>query len=347
MKTQTTLLTLLLVLFSIGCAKSESIIDSDKEVVCFVYHRFGDDRYPSTNTDLKDFEAHLQYLKDQNYQVLTFEDAIDYLQSNEDLKKTAVITVDDGYESFYDNGLPLLKKYGFPATLFINTETVGGASYMDWKQLKSASEAGIEIGNHTHSHAYFLNQPEAKRYSNFKEELQLTQNLIKEHLGEEPTTFAYPYGELDNEMLSIVKELGFKGAAGQNSGVIGSSTNLLRCPRFPMSENYAALDKFKSKANMHQPAINEEDPGTFMANGNQPKLTLKVGADSPFAGAANVFIQGAEGSISKTESGDEFILTITPKSAISNRRRFLYTLTAQKDGQWYWYSHLWINPDVN
>ena len=340
-------LTLLVVLTSIGCAQSETKLDPKKEVVCFVYHRFDDDRYPSTNTKVSDFKSHLQYLKDQGYQVLTFADAIDYMNSSDPVQKTAVITIDDGYESFYKNGLPVLKEFDFPATLYINTETVGGSSYMDWDQIKAAAYAGIEIGNHTHSHAYFLNQPESERYSNFKDELKLTQKLIKEHLGSTPETFAYPFGELDDKMLSIVKEIGFKGAAAQNSGVIGGSTDLFRCPRFPMSENYAAFDKFKSKANMHHPMVASESPSSFMATGDQPKLTLTVAADNPLAGAVNCFIQGAEAQVDKSESGEDVIITVTPKSDISSRRRFLYTLTAQQNGQWYWYSHLWINPDVN
>ena len=340
------LMTLLVACSSIGCAHSEKTIDPDKEVVCFVYHRFDDNRYPSTNTSTTDFEAHLQYLRDNNFQVLTFAEAIDYLQSDEPIQKTAVLTIDDGYESFYENGLPLLQRYDYPATLYINTETVGGNSYMDWDQLKKTEEAGIEIGNHTHSHAYFLNQPASDRYNSFENELKKTQKLIKDNLGMTPVTFAYPFGELDERMLKIVKDVGFKGAAAQNSGVIGASTDLHRCPRFPMSQNYAQIDKFKSKVNMHHPLVTTENPSSFIATSTKPKLTLTVKKSSPLAGAVNCFMQCAECDMSKKENDDEVVLTISPKSEISGRRRFLYTLTAQKDGQWYWYSHLWINPEV-
>src|SRR5690606_10790893 len=106
-------------------------MDPNKEVVCFVYHRFGDDRFPSTNISLQDFEAHLAYLKENEYQVLSFSDAIAYLHSDAPVKKTAVITIDDGYKSFYNHALPLLTRFNIPATLFINTETVGGNDYMD------------------------------------------------------------------------------------------------------------------------------------------------------------------------------------------------------------------------
>src|SRR5688572_10450985 len=106
--------------------------DQKKEVVCFVYHRFGDSRYPTTNVSIKDFEAHLAYLAKNKIRVVTFSEAISYLQSDQPVQKTVVITIDDAYQSFFKNGLPLLKKYSMPATLFINTKTVGGGDYMNW-----------------------------------------------------------------------------------------------------------------------------------------------------------------------------------------------------------------------
>jgi peptidoglycan/xylan/chitin deacetylase (PgdA/CDA1 family) len=106
-----------------------------KEVVCFIYHRFGDSRYPTTNVSVADFETHLEQLLENDFQLLTFSEAVSYLNSSGPPRKTAVITIDDGYKSFYRNALRLLKKFKVPATLFINTETVGG-DYMTWDELR-------------------------------------------------------------------------------------------------------------------------------------------------------------------------------------------------------------------
>ncbi|MEQ9302868.1 MAG: polysaccharide deacetylase family protein [Marinoscillum sp.] len=354
MKSKLIILAILLTVMSCDNAGSKQIAeanDNPKEVVCFVYHRFGDGRYPSTNISLPDFKAHLDYLKKEGFNVVTFSQAIDYLRSSDPVQKTAVISVDDGYDSFYENGLPLLEARDYPATLFINTESVGGADYMCWEDLKDARSRGIEIGNHTHSHAYFLNQPEQKRYDNFKSELKLTQKLIKEKLDYLPTTFAYPYGELDTKMREIVESLGFKGAAAQNSGVISSSTDLLRCPRFPMSESYAAIDKFKSKADMHALSVIEEKPLSFIkpANTDKPKLVLKVKIGALKKAQINCFIQGSDCNVSTQNIDEETTeVTIVPTSPVNNRRRFLYTITVRdKSGEWHWFSHLWINPAVN
>ncbi|MDH4090694.1 MAG: polysaccharide deacetylase family protein [Cyclobacteriaceae bacterium] len=329
--------------------KARALADSDKEVVCFVYHRVGDSRYPSTNISQKDFEAHLAYLVKNNFQVLSLADALKYIKSDEPARKTVVITVDDGYKSFYMNGLPLLRKYGLPATLFINTETVGGGDYMNWSELMTATQSGIEIGNHTHTHKYFLNEPDDSRYTSFKQEIVLSQSLISEHLKVLPKVFSYPYGEFDVEMENIVRQTGFVGAAAQNSGVIYSGTNLYRCPRFPMSEAYAALDKFAEKTSMKALRVISSSPDNLIGIQDlRPVLTLTIDYTDLRLSAIQCFVQGNEceyqipGKTDKTAT-----ITLQSTKSIAGRRRTLYTVTVpDKAGNWHWYSRLWINEKV-
>jgi peptidoglycan/xylan/chitin deacetylase (PgdA/CDA1 family) len=170
------------------------------------------------------------------------------LQSSEPSKKTAVITIDDGYKSFYHNALPVLKKFNVLATLFINTETIGG-DYMTWDELRDVVNSNFEIGNHTHSHKYFLDLPESSRYRIFKDEIELSQSIIKKKLNIEPKVFSFPFGELDFKMKNIVMQAGFVVAAAQNSGVLSEGTDLFQCPRFPMSESYSSKEQFIEKVN--------------------------------------------------------------------------------------------------
>ena len=332
-------------------ASGPTAIDGRKEVVCFIYHRFGDSRYPSTNISLADFEAHLRYLKTNDFTALTFSAAIDYLRSNQTLTKVAVISIDDGFQSFYKNAIPLLKKYDFPATLFINTETVGIGDYMGWKEIKEAHDQGIEIGNHTHSHAYFLNHPETERYEAFEADVKQTQKLIEDNIGQAPETFAYPYGELDLKMKAIIKSLGFKAAAAQNSGVIYNGTDFMQCPRFPMSESYAALDRFSMKAETKALRVNSKTPESFVLpeGENTPALKLNFALAGLRVEQLQCFIQGSACRINQALNEDSTVtLTLTPKSPISTRRRTLYTVTVPSDeGRWRWFSHLWINPNAD
>ncbi len=322
----------------------------EKEVVCFIYHRIGDSRYPSTNTTITGFEQHLEYLSSNGFQVLTFSDAIDYLKSDKPARKTAVITIDDGYKSFFKNGFPLLKKYGFPATLFINTKTVGGGDYMNWAELEEVTKSDLEIGNHTHSHDFFLNQPAAVRYKNFKEEIELSQVLIAKHMNITPQVFSYPYGEFDSEMKNIVKEAGFIAAAAQNSGVIYAGGDLFECPRFPMSEAYSSREKFAEKASTQALKIISRSPNDYLLPENgRPLLTLTIDNTYLQVKQLQCFVQGGECELRVIENSDDKVtVTLQAVKPVSGRRRTLYTVTVPDNkGKWHWYSHLWINSKMD
>lgn len=342
----------LFVIFVLCCGRPRSTasIAGDKDVVCFIYHRFDDSRYPSTNVSVRDFEQHLDYLKKNNFQVLSFSDALRYLQSEEPSRNTAVITVDDGYKSFFKNGFPLLKKYNFPATLFINTETVGGGDYMNWAELKEVTSSNIEIGNHTHSHDFFLNESASSRYKTFKEEIELSQLLIDKNLNITPQVFSYPYGEFDSEMKDIVKSAGFKAAAAQNSGVIYNGTDLYQCPRFPMSEAYSAKEKFVEKVSAKALRVLSLSPNHFiMPDDKRPLLTLIIDNTNLRLQQLQCFVQGGECDYKVAGSdGRQTTITLQAGKPITGRRRTLYTITVpDKNGKWHWYSHLWINSKVN
>jgi peptidoglycan/xylan/chitin deacetylase (PgdA/CDA1 family) len=338
----------ILLIIAYGCTaqtQTEQKNTTGKEVVCFIYHRFGDGRYPTTNTPVKDFAAHLDYLERNKFRVITFSEALDYLKSDEPAQKTAVITIDDGYKSFFKNGLPLLKKHGMAATLFINTKTVGGSDMMSWDDIKETMNSKVEIGNHTHSHAFFLNENAATRYETFRKEIGLSQSIINEHLKVTPQVFTYPYGEFDPKMKTIVRELGFKGAAAQNSGVLHQDADRFMCPRFPMSESYSPREKFIEKANMKALKIIRQSPDSFVAPDRQPLLTLTIDNTGLRLNQLKCFVQGGSGALQtvKTE-GSQTTVTVRANQPLG-KRRVLYTLTApDQEGKWHWFSHVWITP---
>ena len=321
-----------------------------KSIVCFVYHRFGDKRYPTTNVPISDFESHLRYLKENNFQVLTLSQAMNYLKSNEPAMKTAVLTIDDGYKTFFTNGLPLLVKYKMPATLFFNTKTVGASDFMNWEQLRKVKESGVEMGNHSHSHNFFLNEPVDTRYESFEREITKSQSIIKDSLHLIPKVIAFPYGEFDEKMKEIAKRTGFTCAAAQNSGVLYKGTDPFQIPRFPMSESYSSLKQFAEKTKMLPFQIIDESPNylEIAKTESRPVFILKLNAEDLQVKNLKCFIQGSESEWKIIDQDEkEITVRIQPKSSILKRRRTLYTITAPgKTGYWYWYSRLWINTDV-
>lgn len=320
-------------------------ITGNRSVVCFVYHRFGDSRYPSTNVSIEDFTAHLQYLKSNEFTVMTLSDAVEYLKSGKENKEVAVITIDDGYDTFLTGAMPLLRKYGYPATLFVNTETVGGGGYLDWEELRQIAKEGVEIGNHSHSHAYFLNIPKQERVRKFKDDVSQAQALIQEHLDLEPAVFAYPYGEYDPEMKKAVEDMGFTAATAQNSGVMNSHGDYLALPRFPMADAYASINGFAEKAGMEPLRIKNEMPASVLVTQNPPELVVGFMNEDINTASLQCFVQGGS---CDTEILQKSPLKVKLKAkAPLQRRRTLYTLTVRStDGKWHWYSHLWVRPDI-
>lgn len=333
-------------------ADDDSIIFSpNKEVVCFVYHRFGDDRYPSTNITLPEFRSHLEYLTANNFTIQTLGEALKYLQKPgpSGQEKVVAITIDDGYRSFYEGGFPLLKEYGVSATLFVNTSTVGGDDYMDYDQLKQLVAYGIEIGNHSDSHSHFLNMPMAARRAEFRKDLHTCDQLIEKNLHVSCNLYAYPYGEYDSIMMETLKEEGYLAAAAQHSGVVSSSSDVYAIPRFPMAGALTGIDGFREKANMHALRVKWKEPQASLIPDGQDAPYLQVALDrSHLYDLDNIkaYCQNIECSLTVKSKQDTLVEVRAPQ--FPSQRRTLFTITVPGiDHQgWYWFSHLWINPDM-
>ena len=88
----------------------------------FVYHRFGEGKYPSTNIKISQFKSHIKEIKDNNYTVLTVDQIVDNLIQNKDFaNKTIGLTIDDAFKSIYTKAWPILKKSELPFTIFCTT----------------------------------------------------------------------------------------------------------------------------------------------------------------------------------------------------------------------------------
>ena len=90
-----------------------------------MYHRFGEDKYPSTNIRLDQFDAHLEKLASGDYTVLPLDKIIRHIQDGTELPdRTVAITIDDAYLSVFTEAWPRLKAKGFPFTVFVATDPI-------------------------------------------------------------------------------------------------------------------------------------------------------------------------------------------------------------------------------
>ncbi len=313
----------------------------------FVYHRFGDDRFPSTNISLSNFESHLKFLKENNYEVQPLSETLSRLNSKKKrMPNAAVITIDDAYKSFYENGWPLLKKYGFKATLYVNTKTVGAPDYMTWDEIKEVAASGIEIGNHSHGHNYFLN---GRTIQLFIDDLKESHLSFQKHLNSVPDTYAYPYGEWNEEMAYVLDTIGYKSAAAQNSGVVHTNSERFSLPRFPMPDAYADLDQFKQKLQVSAIEVTESKmiSSGYLGSMSRPRLKVWFKEKHFRLDQLQCFIQGSPAQKSITvERNDLVELSVWPKNKL-NKRRTLFTITVPDvNGIWHWYSYSWVIPSI-
>jgi len=317
----------------------------------FIYHRFNDARHPSTNITSRDFRAQLEFLKTRNIPVLRLGQVVESMQQGSRLPQPcAVLTVDDAYRSFLTDGWPLIRQYGYPVTLFVSTATIGGGDYLSWAELQQLQREGVEIGNHSASHAFLLDrlpdETETDWQARILTDISSAQQEIETHLGSAPQLFAYPYGEFDPDLVSLVKGAGFSAAFGQQSGVMTSDQDFYRFPRFPIGGAHASLDEFRSKLFMHSLPVHVISPGTNVITENMPPtLRFYLQDNSIDSNSLRCYVPDIAGCQVKIVNQAEGIYEVAAKRPLVGRRS-KYTVTASDiTGRlWYWYSQLWVYP---
>jgi peptidoglycan/xylan/chitin deacetylase (PgdA/CDA1 family) len=214
----------------------------DKGIIVLMYHRFEENKYPSTNIKTTDFIKHLNLIKEKQFTFVNPNNFENSLSNKKGVKKI-LLTIDDGFKSFYDQAWPILKKEEIPFILFVNTREVGTRGYMSWDQINEISkEKFAHIGNHSYSHEYLVDTTNRE----ITNDIEKATTDFKNNLGHNSDFFSYPFGEYSNDFKNIVKNLGFKYAFGQHSGVVDETKDFYELPRFPINEAYGEIKRFET-----------------------------------------------------------------------------------------------------
>ena len=228
-------------MFNIKLYSSE-ITSEDFGVISLMYHRFEENKYPSTNIRINEFKKHIDLINQENIKIINPSNFYNELKNNTNQRKI-LLTIDDGFLSFYEKAWPMLKKNKTPFILFVNTREVGSSGYMNWDQILELDKYEfVEIGNHSHSHEYLIDFSPKE----IKMDLEKSISIFKKRLGKNSDFFSYPFGEYSLVFKKIVKDLGFKYAFGQHSGVIDLTKDIYEMPRFPINEKYGEINRFKT-----------------------------------------------------------------------------------------------------
>jgi len=213
----------------------------DKGIVVLMYHRFEENKYPSTNIKIIDFIKQIDLIKKNDFIFVNAND-FEFSLINLKNKKKVLLTIDDAFKSFYDQAWPILKKDKIPFLLFVSTREIGSSGYMTWQQIKEISkEKFVHIGNHSFSHDYLVDMTN----SEINKDINLAKRDLKKNLGYNSSFFSYPFGEYSNNFKNIVKDLNFKYAFGQHSGVTDETKDFYELPRFPINETYGEIKRFE------------------------------------------------------------------------------------------------------
>lgn len=309
--------------------------------VFLVYHNFTEDGAKSTSVSPKIFRQHLNYLKNNDFKVMSLEKVIDAIIENKELPDKCVsLTADDGYKSIYENAYPLLKEFNMPMAVFVATKAIDDKypAMMTWSQLMEISNL-VSSYNHSINHYNLIK----KDIKTINIEITQAQKRLKQELGVKRKFFAHPYGEFDNKVYKELLNLGYI-AFGQQSGVASKYSDLLNIARYSMASIYANMDSFIIKVNsLAMPVIAEEPKSMIIEKGQRPILKLKFDRHLNEQERAN-FSCFVSGQNSPTLSWNNNEVTIRALEALKDgRSRYNCTLASNEKGRYYWYSKLWLS----
>ena len=264
----------------------QEILEETSSAVVFMYHRFGDERYPSTNIRLEQFEKQLDYIEKNGFNVWPLSKIVRYLLEGKKLpEKIVALTIDDAYITTYTEGYLRLRAKKFPFTVFVSTHAVdtGSKNYMSWEQMREMALHGAEFANHSLTHPFLLplsSETKGEWKNRVVREIEEAQRKLHQELGssmnENPKLFSYPFGEYNQNIIKILQELKYVGVT-QTSGAISSDTDLETLPRFAMAEAYANIDDFILKINTLPLPIKSVSPiEPVVTLNNPPILRLKL-----------------------------------------------------------------------
>ena len=240
------------------------------DVHIFVYHRFGDYKHNATNTSVKELTKEFEYFKTHNYQVVPIEQILKRIEQKQSIPDNWIaLTIDDSYKSFYHNGLPLFKKYGYPFNLNIYVEATQRhyGDFMSWDQIKEASKYGT-IGLHSYSHPHLTKIS----LEEVKQDTQKAYDIFVKNMGYKPEIYVYPYGEYNQKIKNIIKKFGFKTILNQNIGTVTKQSDIFDINRI------ALVGKVNIKTKLRYKTFDALwiKPKSFPENGVLKEIKVKV-----------------------------------------------------------------------
>ena len=312
-----------------------------QNLVILQYHHVSTETPSSTSVSPDTFEQHMAFLQ-KNYHIIDLAEALDKLKAGDKLPDRSVaITFDDGYKNILENGHPILQKYNFPYTIFINPAIIGESSQqLTWSQIKQMKPLAT-FANHTLDHAHLLaNGNQVKTSSwlvNVMNDINQAEALIEANLGYSKKWLAFPFGEFNMQLKEELRAQGYIGF-GQQSGAVSILSDFGALPRFPAAGIYANLDSLQTKLNSFAMPVESVSPADneFKSGDRLEYIELTILSSDVRLSALTCYFNGATLPISITEK----LVKVSVKHTLkAGRARVNCTAPSEESsGRFYWYS---------
>lgn len=220
-----------------------------RKIPILMYHSIADEASPKFKSFAVPpllFADQMAYLQRSNYSPLTVTQLVHTIQQKSPLpERPIVITFDDGFTDFYTHALPILQQYNLTATLYITTAFVNTTSkwlesegegmrpLLTWEQINEIHAAGIECGAHSHTHP----QLDMVSLAKAREEVVTCKKILEDHLQEEVSSFAYPYGYYTTAVKQAVQKAGYTSACAVKFTLSSEKTDPFALARLKVSSD--------------------------------------------------------------------------------------------------------------
>lgn len=318
--------------------------------VILQYHHVSDSTPASTSISPEQFAKHMQFLADNNFNVIALSTLMNSIKQQQVLPdKSVVITFDDAYLDILNQGKPILDKHGFPFTIFINPGIVeqNSGKYLSWQQLKAMADDGVIIANHGMEHDSLARTPAGMTSTAWlaknTESLLNAEKIIAEKTGQSWRYFAYPYGEYNPEIQQWILENDFV-AFSQQSGAVGLGTDITSIPRFPASQPYDQLSSLRDKLNSLPFSIrlDAENQQTIFQQGESTSVTFHVEVDDFEPEQLHCYISGLGRQEIQWQGEKMFSITYSAPLPTGRVRCNCTAPSISEPGRYYWYSKPWF-----
>lgn len=221
-----------------------------REISVLMYHSI-DSNKPYNGISPCEFKRQVEYLR-KKYTIVSLNEIMDFVERKRNLpRKTVAITFDDGYEDNYSVAYPHLKLYGLPATIFVALNysekhllSDGRCvlpKMLNWNEIREMSQNNISIGAHTLTHRDLVNAD----LEEARNEILTSKEEIERQIGKKVDYFAYPFNRYNDELVKLVRTLGFRGVFG-GTGTIQQGANVFGLKRISVDSSDTFL-MFKIK----------------------------------------------------------------------------------------------------